>query len=383
MGSLSFVARWVVCGSIVALGGCAIGEEMSLRDAGRSDARMDATVSAAQDGAAQSEAGANGDGASASDAPVGPRPDGSMACGEQDFPCCAGASPCVGILVCSMGTCRTCGRSGEPCCAGDGCNSGLTCTGGRCTGCGAAGQSCCPGARPCADTATCVAGTCRQCGVEPGTCVPGTMGSERCGNCGTRTRLCNADCSWGAWGACGGAGACAAGATESRACGFCGTQTRRCAADCSWELWSACTGSRDCAPGTVDTTGCGTCGQRTCGADCRWPAACSGCRCDARTQCGFTCPTGYHPSGFSCNFSWIVLGQQQPGRVRAGLRRHLQRLRLLVSDGLSPHGIQLQFLLWIVLGQQQPGLVRSQRWRDLQLLRLLVSDRLSRDRYEL
>jgi len=45
MGSLSSFAPWIVGGSVIFFGGFAIGEEMSLRDAGRSDARMDATES--------------------------------------------------------------------------------------------------------------------------------------------------------------------------------------------------------------------------------------------------------------------------------------------------------------------------------------------------
>lgn len=82
---------------------------------------------------------------------------------------------------------------------------------------------------------------------------------------------------------------CAAGddATETDTCGNCAkgkkTRTRQCQADCTWSAWSgwsACNNPEECVPGTKDgntqTVGC-PCGgsktqQRTCTDTCTWGA---------------------------------------------------------------------------------------------------------------
>ena len=132
-------------------------------------------------------------------------------------------------------------------------------------------------------------------------CTPGATDRSggSCGNCGTRSRVCGADCTWGAF-TCGGEGECAVGASESlsQACGACGSGTqsrsRTCGMDCRWGAYGAfgaCGGaSSECAPGATETRmqSCpGACGGtqqsiRSCdGASCRWGAwgpwgACSG-----------------------------------------------------------------------------------------------------------
>ncbi|MBM4353157.1 MAG: hypothetical protein FJ109_05070 [Deltaproteobacteria bacterium] len=37
---------------------------------------------------------------------------------------------------------------------------------------------------------------------------------------------------------------------------------------------------------------------------CTWGAECFGCGgCNPMTQCGKSCPAGYHPTSYSCNFN--------------------------------------------------------------------------------
>jgi hypothetical protein len=61
-------------------------------------------------------------------------------------------------------------------------------------------------------------------------------------------------------------------ATE--ACGFCGTRERICGADCMWPEWSECQGSKTCAPGTKMPCAEG-CGNLICGQDCEWATVCT------------------------------------------------------------------------------------------------------------
>ena len=133
----------------------------------------------------------------------------------------------------------------------------------------------CPNGQPCLGDGQC------------GDCRPGAFQEEDCGNCGVRTRTCDAQGRWGSFGACGDQGECAAG--TQRACGNCGRQT--CTAACTW---GACEGGGACAPG--ETGSCNDCGTRTCNGQCQWDACGNGegtlwRRCNA---CGwqFCCPDG-------------------------------------------------------------------------------------------
>ncbi|MGZ3419031.1 MAG: Kelch repeat-containing protein [Polyangiales bacterium] len=69
-------------------------------------------------------------------------------------------------------------------------------------------------------------------------CADGATDSEPCGNCGTRTRACMPDGTYGAWGACTGEGPCAPDATEtvtSPACpGAFEERSRTCTKTCTW-----------------------------------------------------------------------------------------------------------------------------------------------------
>ena len=111
------------------------------------------------------------------------------------------------------------------------------------------------------------------CGSQ-GTCAPGATDTGACGSCGSRTRTCTSACAWGSWGSCGGQGVCAPGATESGACGKCGTRKRTCAGGCAWGAWSGCSGEGPCTPGEDQSEACGNCGTRarSCTDACKWPA---------------------------------------------------------------------------------------------------------------
>lgn len=233
-------------------------------------------------------------------------------CGGVDRPCCAGATPCTGVLVCRTGMCRTCGRSGESCCAGDGCNAGLTCSGGTCRGCGGRGEACCPGTMPCAAGGRCVSGMCAAC-----ECTPGDHRDTPCALCGMRTQTCLPSCTWGPIGACTGMGECAAGEVERTPCEFCGERTRTCSSACRWGLATGCMGSGECERGTtttsVDGISCGVCQAFECDDTCHWSSTCSGCTCaPAGVACGL-CGAGQHAASAACT-------SMCPGSCAAGTR---------------------------------------------------------------
>lgn len=107
-------------------------------------------------------------------------------------------------------------------------------------------------------------------------CNPGETQQSSCGNCGTRSRTCNASCQWGSWSSCTGQGPCAPGAVEERACCDCGTQRRTCSSQCAWGAYTPCSGPDPaggaeacdtgepgpCAAGTVRCVeGCLTCAR--------------------------------------------------------------------------------------------------------------------------
>ena len=90
------------------------------------------------------------------------------------------------------------------------------------------------------------------------------------------------------------AGECAPGTTRSAACGNCGTRTETCSLSCTWAASGSCSGEGECAPGARTSEGCGTCARRVCSASCSWADACTECACSSVTQCGYSCPAGYH-----------------------------------------------------------------------------------------
>jgi hypothetical protein len=106
-------------------------------------------------------------------------------------------------------------------------------------------------------------GSLTGCAAPSPACVANAKGMEEkaCGNCGksTRTRTCNAQCTWGAWSdwsACGSQGECAPNATgtmSDRCPGACGprTLTRTCSNSCTWGGWSVtastCVACTECA----------------------------------------------------------------------------------------------------------------------------------------
>jgi YVTN family beta-propeller protein len=86
--------------------------------------------------------------------------------------------------------------------------------------------------------------------AAPGTaCTSGTVRQQACGTrCGTQYATCIGG-SWSAWSACQDGGECEVGAVQSQACGSAvgacvpGTQQRTCLASCSWGAWGACGGA--------------------------------------------------------------------------------------------------------------------------------------------
>ena len=129
--------------------------------------------------------------------------------------------------------------------------------------------------------------------ATPCECSPGQVQHSACGDCGTRSRTCNASCQWGGWGSCTGQGVCSPGEVSHGSCGNCGTRNRTCSSSCSWGSWSSCQGEGECSPGSVDEQACCDCGtqQRTCSNACSWGSfsACDGPDPEGGTE---TCNTG-------------------------------------------------------------------------------------------
>jgi len=77
-------------------------------------------------------------------------------------------------------------------------------------------------------------------------CTPGVLQNEPCGMCGTRTRTCQADRTWGAYNDCSQEGECLPGSTEWRDCtpqggyGATGREFHECRDDCTWGEWGSC-----------------------------------------------------------------------------------------------------------------------------------------------
>ncbi len=120
-----------------------------------------------------------------------------------------------------------------------------------------------------------------------GACTPGATSSASCGMCGTSSRTCLPDCTWGSYGACGLEGVCTSGARSSRACGCSGTQSRTCRTDCTWGSYGTCTGT---AASCTDSRGATVCEGSQGWRDCGMPGFMRRCTCSGGfwTSCG-TC----------------------------------------------------------------------------------------------
>lgn len=81
----------------------------------------------------------------------------------------------------------------------------------------------------------------RRPGIEA-CCKAGEVEHDACGNCGTRSRSCDASGHWGGWSGCEGQGPCSPGEKDSQSCCDCGSQTRTCSGSCHWQDWGACGG---------------------------------------------------------------------------------------------------------------------------------------------
>lgn len=153
----------------------------------------------------------------------------------------------------------------------------------------AAVVSACSDAEPTAVPGPVDAGVDRASPVTPPPPSPGDAGArcafplrqaEPCGKCGTHTRECLKDGTWGPWGSCAnerkGDDLCTVGARRESACGNCGTVVDTCdPVTCTWAV-GTCQGE-GCKPGTSETEagGC-TSGQvksRSCDFACTWSAA--------------------------------------------------------------------------------------------------------------
>ncbi len=113
----------------------------------------------------------------------------------------------------------------------------------------------------------------------PEKCTAPLTDKRACGKCGTQSRICSADGTWGAWGACGGedsSAECSIGEKRTADCGNCGKQNDICDnSTCTWTA-GTCTGEGECAAGEikVSTASCTVPGEvRTlvCSDKCKYP----------------------------------------------------------------------------------------------------------------
>ena len=190
---------------------------------------------------------------------------------EQAFTC-TDNSECSYGRVCHQGACRTQAEIAGNDVVSPGDAGGDT----TAVGCGTP-NACVPGTgqtedcgncgsrlRVCDDACTYGAwGECKR----QGECAAEAQEFEDCGNCGERLRVCSDECEWAEWSTCGDEGPCEPDDAENGDCGFCGTNARTCGDNCEWTEWTACEGEKDCAPGTDTTEACGFCGTRTRGCD--------------------------------------------------------------------------------------------------------------------
>ncbi|MEM6730257.1 MAG: hypothetical protein AAF658_01805 [Myxococcota bacterium] len=80
-----------------------------------------------------------------------------------------------------------------------------------------------------------------------GQCTSGDVQEVPCGNCGTKTSVCE-NGFWGTFTACSDEGVCTPGETATSKCGACGQRADRCSDSCQWVSGSC---SDDCAEGTA------------------------------------------------------------------------------------------------------------------------------------
>jgi len=176
-------------------------------------------------------------------------------------------SACSAEGACTPGITRTCENAGTQTCGTDcawqtACvDQVIQCTGEAQAACGNCGSR----TRVC-DTTTGTWSDWSACGGQ-GVCAPDA--TEMCGVNNSGVRMCSAQCEWGACGSqvCPGA--------SQEACGNCGARTRTCNPDTgAWSAWSLCTGAGVCAPGATED--CDSGGSRTCNGECSWDACACG-----------------------------------------------------------------------------------------------------------
>ena len=236
-------------------------------------------------------------------------------CGMQMRTCDGGTATwsawgsCDGEGVCAPNTTQTCGMNGTQTCGGK-CQWDVACTGQTCPG--AAAEACgnCGTRTRICDMNTGEWSAWSEC-LGQGVCAPDT--TRACGATGTGTQSCAGNCQWDA--ACTGQ---KCGGASVEACGLCGTHSRTCNTNNgTWSDWTACSNEGDCSPGATRTCGAG--GMQTCTALCKWPAACPGQMCDgsATLPCG-SCGTQTR----TCNTNTGTWSQpsacQNPGVCKPG-----------------------------------------------------------------
>jgi hypothetical protein len=219
-------------------------------------------------------------------------------CGDNNFACCENAT-CVGMNVCTAGTCKTtvCGGVGQACCNGTTCTSAANvCSNALCVGCGGLGQPCC--ASNTCTAGTCTSGTCQNAALKavglpcaaPAECAGntcfsgGTFSSGYCtqdctsASCGTGTscspyvsadakKYCLKNCQWD-----GGQGDCRTsyvcdrnlipGNSQATCVGKCTNATTDCPAGIQCQNGFCCgkIGFKCCAGNSCSTGTCGTLG---------------------------------------------------------------------------------------------------------------------------
>ena len=190
---------------------------------------------------------------------------------------------------------------GRICCEGEGCNKlnknylscdatfePAACKGSKALKCGDehyTGEEASSSACECGGTKytryTCVGGSwttyiddsdCTPCPTPE--CEPGQTDTRACSDCGTKTRTCGSDGTWGTWSECPTDCGCTPGETKSQTCNVCGTQTSTCGDDRTWGEYGECSKTlleclkveqSDCDPNTKpsETRDCGCEGTQT------------------------------------------------------------------------------------------------------------------------
>lgn len=207
--------------------------------------------------------------------------------GEGCVAACSAPECQVGETRCFQGGVQRCVETPEEGCVIWGaviaCDAGAQCQAGMCAAacvpeCVVGEQRCTEGGRQTCQRVDdcerwgaeeqCPAGTQCQGEGQCGVCSDGDFEERPCGNCGSQSRRCNSDGTWGNWAACGGEGRCAPG--TQRDCGNCGRET--CSNQCQW---GGCQGAGVCAPGELGAEGsCAECGRAICNNLCQWGDLC-------------------------------------------------------------------------------------------------------------